>query len=143
MLPEKGEGYVERRTDNSKKPKNGKKALSLGLRQIKRELKMIPHDIKRQMRFMDLLLNENNQVRTEVEREVVREHIVEAKAMVEFHQGRLERFEECYKQIKEKNSFDFSLLRPEELQGLLGDDEIAQSEHTSLEEPNLRTGTHG
>ncbi|MEW6439457.1 MAG: hypothetical protein AB1640_00835 [bacterium] len=133
---------MEKKRKSSSKPRNGKRSLDLGLRQLKKELKLIPFDIKREMRFLDLLMNEHNQVRTDAEREVVQGFIMQARAMVDHHQKRLERYEECYRQIKERKSYDRDLLRPEELQVLLGG-VVSDNGGPSVREPDLRTGTDG
>jgi len=142
-IRQEGKAYMDTKLKDRRKMKNRKPEHPVSIRQLKKELKLIPNDIKREMRFLDLLLTENNQVRTQVEKEVVGDFIVKAKAMVEYHQGRLERFEACYRQIKEKNSFDFSLLRPEELQNLLEQQSAVAHDRSSVEKPPLRTGTHG
>lgn len=124
--------------------RNAKRSQHLSARHLKKELKLIPYDIKREMRFLDLLLCENNQVRTRVEREVVQQFIAKARAMVKFHQKRLERYEECYRQLRQKKTCDPGLLQPEELQELLGQGKPSSQIKSQLpQEPDLRTGTHG
>jgi hypothetical protein len=120
--------------------------IALNIRKLKRDLKAILLDVHREIRFLDLLFIERNSVRTEVEREVLKEMIERAKKMIEFHQNRLERYRECYRQVKERKSFDRSLLKPEELQSLLklpapGLAELAPGSAQSQE--GLRTGTDG
>ena len=130
-----------------KPSKNGtpaKKYPGLDLRKLKKELKLVPFDIKREMRFLDLLFTERNIVRTQAEREVLKDMIDRASKMVEFYQNRLTRFEECYKQFREKKSFDNSLLFPEELQLLLKwTNRKSNAIPSELKEEDLRTGTHG
>ncbi len=127
--------------------KNGnpaKKYPGIDLRKLKKELKLIPFDIKREMRFLDLLFTERNIVRTQAEREVLKDMIDGARKMVEFYQGRLDRFEECYKRFKEKKAFDNSLLRPDELQNILKLSAEKKSAIAAEQKgDDLRTGTDG
>ena len=123
--------------------KNGKKRDGISLRQLKRELKLIPNDIKREMRFLDLLFAERNFVRTQAEREVLRDFIDGAKAMVEFHQNRLERYQTCYDQLKATKGFDLALLLPDELHALQRGSVQAERPTRPINEEALRTGTDG
>ena len=100
---------------------NSKNLTGISIRQLKKELKLIPNDIKREMRFLDLLFVEKNFSRTQAEKEVLKDFMDRAKKMVEFHQNRLERYQQCYDQLKEKKTFDLSLLLPDELQFLRGE----------------------
>lgn len=97
---------------------NVKNQTGINIRQLKRELKLIPNDIKREMRFLDLLFAERNFSRTQAEREVLRDFMDSAKKMVEFHQKRLDRYQQCYDQLRAKKAFDLSLLLPDELESL-------------------------
>ena len=123
------------------KPTNGNNGINL--RSLKKELKLIPHDIKREMRFLDLLFNEKSSVRTEVEKDVLVDLISKAKKMVQLHQNRLERYEECYKQLKAKKSFDTNLLFPEELKSLQKTSSRKTRQSASADKDGLRTGTDG
>ena len=105
---------AKQRTNN----KNPKNRTGVSLRQLKKELKLIPNDIKREMRFLDLLFADRNFVRTQAEKEVLKDFIDSAKEMVEFHQNRLERYQACYDQLKTKKAFDLGLLLPDELHAL-------------------------
>ncbi len=115
----------------------------VSLRLLKRELKLIPNDINREMRFLDLLFAERNISRTQAEREVLKEFIDSSKAMVEYHQDRLERYQQCYDQLKEKKAFDLALLLPDELRFLQGEPSRAESAPDLPEQEGLRTGTDG
>ncbi len=116
----------------------------VSLRLLKKELKLIPHDINREMRFLDLLFAERNISKTQAEREVLKDFIDRSKAMVEYHQDRLERFQRCYDQLKEEKAFDLALLLPGELQFLQGEPPSqAQSAPDLSEQEGLRTGTDG
>jgi hypothetical protein len=123
--------------------KNSRKPNGVSLRQLKKELKLIPNDIKREMRFLDLLFAERNFVRTQAEKEVLKDFIDSAKEMVEFHQNRLERFQTCYDQLKAKKSFDLALLFPDELHALQGGSTQAETSASSINQETLRTGTDG
>jgi hypothetical protein len=124
---------------------DGKNNGGVSLRQLKKELKLIPNDIKREMRFLDLLFAERGFSRTRAEREVLMDFIDGARKMVEFHQDRLERYQKCYDQLKKDKTFDMALLFPEELQILRA--EVTQEEggQYEIETPvqGLRTGTDG
>lgn len=114
------------------------------LRQLKKELKLIPNDIKREMRFLDLLFAERDFSRTQAEREVLKEFIDGARRMVEFHQNRLERYQKCYDQLKQRKAFDLHLLLPEELKALqAGSSQEEIAEYASEAREGLRTGTDG
>lgn len=121
------------------------KATGVSVRRLKKELKLIPNDIKREMRFLDLLFSERNQVRTETEKEVLGDFIQTAKKMVEFHQNRLERYQECYKQIKSLKSFEQGLLFPDELAALQKTAASSSPEAPADPGPQRlrRTGTDG
>ena len=116
----------------------------ISIREFKKELKLIPNDIKREMRFLDLLFAERNFVRTQAEREVLRDFINGAKEMVEFHQNRLERYQKCYEQLKARKGFDLELLFPNELRSL--QEQPSQREapaYLTQGQERLRTGTDG
>ena len=81
--------------------------------------------------------------RTEAEREVLKEFIDNAKKMVEFHQNRLERYQQCYDQLKAKKAFDVSLLLPAELRSLRGEPLQPEESTYPTEGERLRTGTDG
>jgi hypothetical protein len=115
----------------------------VSLRQLKKELKLIPNDIKREMRFLDLLFAERSLSRTQAELEVLRDFIQRAKGMVEFHQNRLERYQECYDQLKAKKAFDLGLLLPDELLSLRGGPSKPEASDYPTEGEGLRTGTDG
>jgi hypothetical protein len=123
--------------------KNAKNRTGVSIRELKKELKLIPNDIKREMRFLDLLFAEKNFSRTEAEQEVLKDFMDRAKKMVEFHQSRLERYQECYEQLKAKKAFDPSLLLPGELQSLRGEQPQAETSAYSAKGEGLRTGTDG
>ena len=127
--------------------KNGSKAEmfpGLNLRKLRKELKLIPFDIQREKRFMDMLFSERNTVRTQAEREVLNEMIGLATSKVESFQDRLNRFEECYRQFKERKSFDSTLLSSEELNSLVSRPETTRVlPERQDQERTLRTGTHG
>jgi hypothetical protein len=123
--------------------KNAKNRTGVTLRQLKKELKLIPNDIKREMRFLDLLFAERSFVRTEAEREVLRDFIDSAKEMVEFHQNRLERYQACYDQLKAKKAFDLGLLLPDELHALQSGPPSKEKPAYSVQKQGLRTGTDG
>jgi hypothetical protein len=124
---------------------NGKNNVGVSLRQLKKELKLIPNDIKREMRFLDLLFAERDFSRTRAEREVLLEFIEGARKMVEFHQNRLERYQKCYDQLKKEKTFSTDLLFPEELQSLRTGATHEDSGDFEIEAPvqGLRTGTDG
>jgi hypothetical protein len=122
---------------------NVKNQTGINIRQLKRELKLIPNDIKREMRFLDLLFAERNFSRTQAEREVLRDFMDSAKKMVEFHQKRLDRYQQCYDQLRAKKAFDLSLLLPDELESLRGEPSQAEDSACSAEGEGLRTGTDG
>lgn len=120
-----------------------KKFNGLNLRKLQKELKLIPFDIKREIRFLDLLFSERNSVRTQVEKDVLRELIDRARKMVEYHQNRLDRYEECYRQLKETKSFDRNLLYPDELQSMLQIPPKTGKQESEQNKQGLRTGTDG
>ena len=122
---------------------NSKNQTGISLRQLKKELKLIPNDIKREMRFLDLLFAERSFVRTQAEREVLKDFMDRAKQMVEFHQNRLERFQKCYDQLKATRAFDLGLLFPDELQLLRGEPSQGERPESVTEGEGLRTGTDG
>ena len=120
--------------------------VSLSIRKLKRELKAILLDVHREMRYIDLLFVERNSARTQVERDVVLDLIDRAKKMLETHQKRLDRYRECYRQFREKKSFDRDLLNPEELRALLkwpAEEQLEPCLDSALRHHNLRTGTDG
>jgi len=87
----------------------------ISIRLLKKELKLIPADINKEKRFLDLLIAESHTVRTQVEKEVLVEFIAQTKKKVTKHENRLGRYQQCYNQLKETKSFDRGLLFPEEL----------------------------
>jgi hypothetical protein len=125
------------------KRNNTRNKTGVTLRQLKKELKLIPNDIKREMRFLDLLFSERDFSRTRAEREVLKDFIDHAREMVEFHQNRLERYQQCYDQLREKKALDLSLLLPDELQSLRGTPPQEQTAEYTDERERLRTGTDG
>lgn len=122
---------------------HSKNRTGVNIRELKKELKLIPNDIKREMRFLDLLFAERGFSRTEAEREVLRDFIDRTKKMVEFHQNRLERYQECYDQLKAKKALDLSLLLPDELQSLRDQSSRKGAAAYSTDGQHLRTGTDG
>ena len=122
---------------------NSKNRTGISIRQLKKELKLIPNDIKREMRFLDLLFAEKSFSRTQAEQEVLKDFMDSAKRMVEFHRKRLDRYQQCYDQLKAKKTFDLSLLLPHELQSLRGKPSKAEASARSTEGEELRTGTDG
>ncbi len=124
-------------------PNNSKNRTGVSMRQLKKELKLIPNDIKREMRFIDLLFAERKFSRTQAEREVLNDFMDSAKKMVEFHQNRLERYQQCYDQLKAKKAFDLGLLLPDELRSLRGEPSQAEASEYSTDGEGLRTGTDG
>jgi len=128
------------KTQNNKLPGE---FVRINLRKLKKELKLIPSDIKREMRFLDLLFSEKNIVRTKVEKDVLKDMIEEAKKVVKIHQNRFERYQECYKQLKEKKSFDTGLLNPEEIQTLKKLPAAGKTKQPGAVKENRRTGTDG
>jgi hypothetical protein len=126
-----------------RKRKNATNNAGFSIRHVKRELKLIPNDIKREMRFLDLLFAERNLVRTQAEREVLREFIESAKGMVEFHQNRLERYQKFYDQLKARKSVDTGLLLPDELRLLQGPPPEKEKPDYTVGHEGLRTGTDG
>lgn len=122
---------------------NSKNRTGINLRQLKKELKLIPNDIKREMRFLDLLFAERSFARTQAEVEVLKDFMDSAKEMVEFHQNRLERFQKCYDQLKATKAFDLGLLLPDELQLLQGRPSQGEKPESATEGEGLRTGTDG
>ena len=131
---------MARQRTNNKKANN---RTGVSLRQLKKELKLIPNDIKREMRFLDLLFAERNFVRTEAEKEVLKDFIDSTKQMVEFHQNRLERYQACYDQLKTKKAFDLGLLLPDELNALQSGPSLKEKPAYSTDGQRLRTGTDG
>jgi len=127
----------------TKKANVSDKWQGIDLKKLKKELKLIPFDIKREMRFLDLLFSERNIVRTQAEREVLRDLIDRASSAVKLHQNRLTRFQECYDRFKEKKSFDNSILLPEEMQSLRKWHLRPKQEEPCGQEVDLRTGTDG
>jgi hypothetical protein len=122
---------------------NSKNRTGISIRQLKKELKLIPNDIKREMRFLDLLFAEKSFSRTQAEQEVLKDFMDRAKKMVEFHRKRLDRYQQCYDQLKAKKAPDLSLLLPHELQSLRGKSSKAEASARSTEGEELRTGTDG
>jgi hypothetical protein len=131
---------MARQRTNNKKTKNRNR---VSLRQLKKELKLIPNDIKREVRFLDLLFAERNFVRTEAEREVLKDFIYSAKQMAEFHQNRLERYQACYDQLKTRKAFDLGLLLPDELNALQSGTSLKEKLAYPTEGQRFRTGTDG
>jgi len=131
---------MARQRANNKKAKNRN---GVSLRQLKKELKLIPNDIKRQVRFLDLLFAERNFVRTDAEREVLKDFIDSARQMAVFHQNRLERYQACYDQLKAKKAFDLRLLLPDELNALQSGPSLKEKPAYSAEGQRFRTGTDG
>jgi len=127
-----------RKTTNKTAKHNG-----IDLRKLKKELKLIPFDIKREMRFLDLLFSERNIVRTQAEREVLKDLIDRASSTVKFYQNRLLRFQECYVRTKERKPIDGNLLLPDERESLLKWPAQGAEQETVAEQPDLRTGTDG
>jgi hypothetical protein len=110
---------AKQRTNN----KNPKNRTGVSLRQLKKELKLIPNDIKREMRFLDLLFADRNFVRTQAEREVLKQA--------------------CYDQLKTKKAFDLGLLLPDELHALQSGPSQKEKPAYTIERQGLRTGTDG
>jgi hypothetical protein len=131
---------MARQRTNNKKAKNRN---GVNLRELKKELKLIPKDIKREVRFLDLLFAERNFVRTDAEREVLKDFIDSAKQMAEFHQNRLERYQACYEQLKKKKAFDLGLLLPDELNALQRGPSLKEKRAYSTDGQRFRTGTDG
>lgn len=129
------------------RPRNHRKSPKshngINLRLLKKELKLIPNDIKREMRFLDLLFAERNFVRTQAEREVLKDFIDTARGMVEFHQNRLERYQKCYDQLKARKAFDHGLLLPDELHALQDGPPCVEEPGYAADLERLRTGTDG
>ena len=115
----------------------------IDLRKLKKELKLIPFDIKREMRFLDLLFSERNIVRTQAEHEVLRDMIDHARSCVEFHQDRLVRFQQFYDRVRKKKPIDQNMLFPVEMQSLLKWSVTDEVEQPHMEPDKLRTGTDG
>ena len=128
----------QRANQNKSKDQTG-----ISLRQLKKELKLIPNDIKREVRFLDLLFAERNFLRTEAEREVVKDFIDSAKQMAEFHQNRLERYQACYDQLKTTKVFDLGLLLPDELKALQSGSSSKKELTYWTDGQRFRTGTDG
>lgn len=137
-----GEPQMQNRTYTLKR---SPRFAAVNVRKLKKELKRILADIHREMRYLDLLFLEKNKVRTQVERDVVKELIERAKKVLETHQNKMDRYRECYQQFKARKSFDSGLLKPEELESLI---KIPlEKESPDLipvhRQQNLRTGTDG
>ncbi len=115
----------------------------LSIRLLKKELKLIPADINKEKRFLDLLIAENHIVRTQVEKDVIVEFMQNTKKMVSFHENRLGRYQQCYEQIKDKKSFDRGLLFPEELQFLQKKPTTKGQKKSDPNNNKLLTGTDG
>jgi len=130
-----------------RKPLNGKNHThnlsEISLRQLKKELKLLPTDINKQRRFLDLLHAEKNIVRTDVERAVLIDFINTSKSKVDFFEKRLDRYQQCYQQLKEKKSFDKGLLLPDELESLKRKTRTKSPQKTFIGSKNLLTGTDG
>jgi len=105
---------------------------------------MIPFDIKKEMRLLDLLFNEKGISRTQVERDLLLELIEKARDMINVHQNKLERFQKCYDQIRSGKYSGIELLTPEELHIIQKESSSAsiKKKEYAAKEP-LRTGTHG
>lgn len=118
--------------------------LGINLKVLKKEIKMIPFDIKKEMRLLDLLFNEKVASRTQVEKDVLLELIEKARDMINLHQNKLDRFQKFYSQIRSGNGSDNGLLTPEEMDNLQKASTRAYGRRREemLKEP-LRTGTHG
>lgn len=129
------------RIRNNRRLKN---PLGINLRVLRKEIKMIPFDIKKEMRLLDLLFNEKTTSRTQVEKDLLIELIEKARDMINVHQDKLERFQKFYNQIRLGKNSEMELLTPDELHIL----QIASSRtylkkrEDAHKEP-LRTGTHG
>ena len=130
-------------TERKKRKVANKSYNGIDLRKLKKELKLIPFDIKREMRFLDLLFSERNIVRTQAEREVLKDLIDHAGKTVKFYQNRLTRYQECYNCFKAKKSFDNNLLFPDEMQSLLKWPSSGGNAETAQPNEELRTGTDG
>ncbi len=131
---------------SSCRQKRSGNAHQVSVRELKKELKLIPSDIKREMRFLDLLLAEKNTAKTQAEREVLAEFIDTSKQRVKFHQNRLERYQECYNRLKSKKELDPGLLLPEEIEALRASPPAAEGPNRKdplFEKEGLRTGTDG
>ena len=130
-----------------RKPLNGKNHKNnlseISLRQLKKELKLLPADINKQRRFLDLLHAEKHTVRTDVERAVLIDFINTSKTKVDFYENRLGRYQQCYDQLKEKKSFDKNLLFPDELESLKQKTRTKSPQKTFIGSKNLMTGTDG
>lgn len=113
------------------------------MKKLKRELRLIPFDIKREMRFLDLLFSERNIVRTQAEQEVLRDMIEQARTTVRFHQSRLNRFQDFYDRLKRKKCFDQTLLSPNEVESLRKWPPMTGGGKDCIPIDDLRTGTDG
>jgi len=116
----------------------------INLRKLRTELKLIPNDIRREMRYLDLLLSEKNSSRTEVEKSLLKDLIDGAKEKVKAHQDRLWRFERCQEQMKERKTFDTKLLTPDEFEFLQKDTTPSKPRRKAASDRGRRlTGTDG
>ena len=128
-----------------KNNKERKNPLGIDLRALRREIRMIPFGIRKEMRFLDLLFNEKSASRTQVEKEVLVELIEKERDVIQAYQNKLDRFQKFYSQIRSGRHSDAGLLTPEEVYGLQRHSDHAplrRKEEVSHREP-LRTGTHG
>jgi len=134
------------RPKNNRVSRNG---LGINLRALRKEIKMIPFDIKKEMRLLDLLFNERSASRTQVEKDVLVELIENARGMINVHQDKLERFQRFYKQMRSGKHSDLQLLTAEELHLLQKASSLNALKKREKEEQRreprepLRTGTHG
>ena len=124
-------------------PKQTFNLSDVSLRQLKRELKLLPADIKKQRRFLDLLHAEKQTVRTDVEKAVLIDFINTSKEKVDFFENRLDRYQQCYDQLKETKSFNRGLLFPDELEALKRKPKNKTSKKAFIGENDLLTGTDG
>lgn len=126
--------------------KNGKNPLGINLRLLRKEIKMIPFDIRKEMRLLDLLFNEKGYSRTQVEREVLLELIEKARDVIKMHHDKLDRYQRMYDEIRTGRNTHAGLLTPEEIDVLRKRHTPRSSEKKKPEEApkvHLRTGTNG
>ncbi len=136
------------RRSNSKRTKN---PLGINLRLLRKQIKMIPFDIRREMRLLDLLFNEKGYSRTQVEKEVLVELIENARKIIKTHTDKLDRYQKMYQQIRSGRVSDLALLTPEEVDVLKKQPAAsrgpAKKKREGKETPpsvmHLRTGTNG
>jgi hypothetical protein len=126
--------------------KNGKNPLGINLRLLKKEIKMIPFDIRKEMRLLDLLFNEKGYSRTQVEKEVLLELIEKARNVIKMHHDKLDRYQKMYEEIRTGRNAHAGLLTPEEIDVLRKRQAPRSSEKKKPDEApkvHLRTGTNG